>query len=448
VVALVVDQAAAVPAADPRGHGREVGAGPGLVGQRPRDHARMILVPLHRARRPVQVRLPPGRVVAGVAAPGLQSEPVRLQVALVDHPQPVGVAQIEEARVGRVVAGPHRVDVVPLHGQHISQHRLRRQRPAGTRVPFVPVDAAQHDRRTVDGEHPAARGGPPEADPDRDALVIGHDLPGVQPRPLVGPRLDTLDHVRSRRVGIGQAQFGHDEPGRARGLHRQRAPPAGRVEVRVHEEVLQPARRDPHRAEDPGQPPHVLVFQVAARGPLVDTYGQHIPAGTQHPGDVELGWQAAALAVAEPHPVEPCRETGIHTLEPQRGARQRKAVRDLEPPPVLAGRVGVRNPRRVDRERVRHVGVRGCAVPGQLPARRHHQFGPSRVVELRPLEPRGHVGQAGREPEPPPSVQVNDRQARGEPCPRPQTTPPRAAVLNVGEFRRHQAILSSRTLVG
>ena len=76
-------------------------------------------------------------------------EAVRLEVALVDHPQPELVAQLEEARVRRVVAGAHGVDVVRASSAARRAHRLLGHRAAAVGVELVPVDAAE--------QHPAGR---------------------------------------------------------------------------------------------------------------------------------------------------------------------------------------------------------------------------------------------------------------------------------------------------
>ena len=74
----------------------------------PSDHridARVVLVALDHPPHAVDERVLPRRIVGRVAAASSQrEEAVRLEVALVDHVQPELVAQLEEARVRRVVA--------------------------------------------------------------------------------------------------------------------------------------------------------------------------------------------------------------------------------------------------------------------------------------------------------------------------------------------------------
>jgi hypothetical protein len=319
---------------------------------------------------------------------------VRLVVALVDHPQAVGVAEFEEVRVRRVVAGADRVDVVPLHQQHVLEQGLAGERAPGARVPFVPVDAAEQDRAAVDEDPAVDDLDVPEADAQRHALAVGDEFALVQARGLIGPGLDR-ERERTGRVDVHEAEFGDGEPGGRRGgLDAQRAGAGRVVVVGVHEEVLEPAREQPDRAEDPGHPPHVLVFEVAAAGPLVHPHRDHVPPRPQRPGGVELGGQPAARAVAEPDPVDPHRETRVHALEAQHGAVEREVLGELELAPVLAGRVGVGHARRVDREGVVDVRVGGPAVAVQLPERRDGQLVPAGIGEV------GLVEAGGRSPRP------------------------------------------------
>jgi hypothetical protein len=57
------------------------------------------LVPLHHPCRTVKERRAPGRIVTRVAAPVIDGKALGLQLAFVDHPKPVGVAQIAAVSV-------------------------------------------------------------------------------------------------------------------------------------------------------------------------------------------------------------------------------------------------------------------------------------------------------------------------------------------------------------
>src|SRR5674476_1243034 len=78
----------------------------GLIAQRPHDDAGVVLVafdgPLHAVQ---ECRLPPD-VVARVAPPLVEHKAMRLVVAFVDDIEAVLVAEVQEARVRRVVVSP------------------------------------------------------------------------------------------------------------------------------------------------------------------------------------------------------------------------------------------------------------------------------------------------------------------------------------------------------
>ena len=338
------------------------------------------------------------------------------QVTLVDDQQPVLVAQVAEARVGRVVAGPHGVDVVPFHQHHVRPHGGLVQRAAGLGVPLVPVHAAELHGPAVEPDLAAGHLDAAEADPEADLAGRAGQGRGVQPGPLVGPGLDGGDVVVRAGGDAIQAEFGDRQGGRDISLDAQQARAGVRVVVGMGEEVPDRTRRlaeHAHAAEDAGQPPHVLVFQVRPGRPLVHADRDDIVAGPDQRGDVELPHEPAAHAVAGGGPVDEQREAGVHALETDhRRPAEVPVRRKREGPPVLSGGVGVGHMRRVDREGIGHVGVSGPPVagrtghPGQLPQRRHSDVAEPGVIELGGLEPRGQVVQAAARPESPGPVQA------------------------------------------
>ena len=75
---------------------------------------------------------------------------MRLHVGLVHDIQAVPVAQVQEVRVRRVVAGADAVHVVLLHQHDVPLHVLARHGIAAVRVRVVVVDPAQFDGDAVD----------------------------------------------------------------------------------------------------------------------------------------------------------------------------------------------------------------------------------------------------------------------------------------------------------
>ena len=331
---------------------------------------------------------------------------MRLEVALVDHVEAQLVAQLEEARVRRVVGRADRVEVVRLHQQHVAPHHLLRHRAAVVGVELVAVDAAEQDPPAVDLQQRVLDHDGAEADPQPHALARARDLGVVEARELGAPRLDRHLHRLAR--GDVDAELGHRH---ARGHVRVDAqrPRAARVVVaRVHEDVVERVRRPREQgdaAEDPRQPPHVLVLEIGARRPLVDADREHVVlARAQELADVELGREPAAHRLAELDAVEPRPQARVDALEAQHRVHPRPLGRHREAAQVVARGVLVRDVRRLDRERVDDVGVGRGAVAVQLPVRRHRQPVPARVVERLGDEVQRRLRRGG-EPERPVAVQ-------------------------------------------
>ncbi len=154
-VALVVQRPGGVAVADVVLDVAEGGAGAALVPERPDDHARVVLVAFDHAPGTVEQRLTPHGLGGWVALPAGVDEAVRLDVAFVDHPQPVLVAQTQELGVRRVVGGADGVDVVPLHQLDVADHGGAVEGAAAVGVVLVPVDAAEQHGGAVD-EEPSA----------------------------------------------------------------------------------------------------------------------------------------------------------------------------------------------------------------------------------------------------------------------------------------------------
>jgi hypothetical protein len=97
---------------------------------------------------------------------------------------------------------------------------------------------------------------------------------------------------------------------------------------------------------------------------------------------------------------------GVDTVEPQQHTPVLPALGPDDDGAVLTGRVSVRHPRRIDRERVTDIRVRGGTVTLKLPVPRDRDGAPvqARVTGIAPIAGRGDKG------EPPPPVQ---RQAPG-----------------------------------
>ncbi|GJC92965.1 hypothetical protein ColKHC_01791 [Colletotrichum higginsianum] len=213
-VALVVDGAARVEVAGVLVHGLVVVAVKGLVAERPHDDARVVLVPLHQLHHAVEVGLAPLGALAGVLAGQREGhglallvvgrlvdvlrtrdgvvEAVALEVGLVHDPQAELVGELKEARVGRIVRAPQRVDVVVLHDEQVALGVLEGHGAAELGVVLVSVDAPDADGHAVDRDEAVLELHLAEADVLVDRVRAERDVDAVEVgglgRPLVGVR--------------------------------------------------------------------------------------------------------------------------------------------------------------------------------------------------------------------------------------------------------------------
>ena len=168
--------------------------------------------------------------------------------------------------------------------------------------------------------------------------------------------------------GLPQAEFGDldlDREGAVAGDHLRidRSDPVGRVPG-AEPEIVDRARRPAEQcdvAEDARQPPLILIFEVAHRRPLVHPDQDHVGAGPDQIGDVELLDQPAAFADPDLLAVQPDAIDRLDAVEPQQHPFA-LPVRKVEGAAMITGGVLVRDVRRIDRERVLHVGVDRLSV--------------------------------------------------------------------------------------
>ena len=418
MVALVVDGPRGVAVPRPVGHRREVLPGVRLVAEAERDHRRVVLVPLDRALHPVEQRLTPAGVGRGAVDPAVQLEAVRLVVVLEHHVQPELVAQVEQPRVRRVVRCTDGVDVERLHELQVGAGPVLVEHAPSRVVHLVAVDAEQRQGTTVQQPRTVHDLRPPEPDTQRHGLGRGRDRGVVQPWRLRAPRLDGPGiHGRDAGVRLERqvvSQFWDADPYRGTGRDHfdpDAATSAVGVVVGVQPHVLDAARGAPQQldlAEQPGQPPLVLVLEVRPRGPLPHGDLDRVRTCPDDARHVELPGQPRPASHPDGDIVHDDVSLGFGAQKAKQDATGR-VVPGLgygELPPVGTRRVGVRDVRRIDGERVLHVRVRRtapCAVPDEHPVRRDgHAAGTPRLAHDQlevPLpaqvEARGVGGQVG-----------------------------------------------------
>ena len=183
--------------------------------------------------------------------------------------------------------------------------------------------------------------------------------------------------VISDAITPGPADFCRDDDaaGLCHGL-------VGSIDDHISEvNIWPPHQRDV--AEYAGEPPHVLVLQVATVRPLVHGDRQHVVARSGRARDIELRRHPAALAVAHRGTVPEHVHGAVHALETQyHGARLEPGGVDVYTFAIAPGRVLGGDPWGVDRERINHVRVMGLAVAVKLPMRWDRDLVPAVVDEL------------------------------------------------------------------
>ncbi len=365
----------------------------------------------------------------------------------------------------RVVAGPESVDVVLLHQQQVGPRVRLVEHPAELGMGLVPVHPPERQLTAVDQQHVAADLDGAEADLQADRLARRADRGRVAARLLRAPRLDRPDGERRDLVGAAvdpvDAELGDDQGDRVRGrpggdlrIDRSRAVGVPGAQPEVVDGARGPGQQG-DVAEDPRQPPLVLVLQIAGRRPLVDPDQDDVLPGGEQVGDVELLDQSAAPADPDLVAVQPDAVDRLHAVEPQQDPLG-VPVRAREAAPVVGAGVLVGDVRGIDRERVLQVGVDRVAV---RTARREHPvlgYGhrvPLRVVEVR--RDRGVVEIGVRRPAEPPVTVEAELRCVG-PDPGPSRAPPTVAggqILDVGQHpgrlarrpRRRSAPPTART---
>ena len=470
--ALVVEGTGRIGTSDPRRRGIVRRAVPGLVAERPGDHARVVAIAQHHASAAFQDRPVVADVVAQRRLTG-----VGLDVGLVDHVQAVLVAQVVEQRIVRVVGAPDGVDMVLLHQLQIATHRGLVDGPAPVGIELVAIDPDDDHWFAVDQQLAVPHLDRPE--PDALAAHVDHvaerraerDDGPIERRALVVPRLDT-GHVDPRRddrplpehageqlgehaCGIPTAVFedrhrGMVDTGEAPGtvgldahvdcpslggvvavevdldahVEGARRPIGGQARHQRHVAQRDRGDRDePHRPVETRHPPLVLVLQPGRCRPLVDDQHHLVRPRDKPLGHVERRRQPTVGPHADGRTVDPRGEEAVGAADLEQHAPAPPIAGHAERAPVDAGRVVRRHRWRVVVERHHDVRVGRRAEPVLGPALQHPG---ARYLDLVPPAggladdvgtgeaPHGSVGPLGRvdEPEVPGAVERPDERGR------------------------------------
>ena len=121
------------------------------------------------------------------------------------------------------------------------------------------------------------------------------------------------------------------------------------------------------RPEYSRQPPHVLIFEVAAVAPAQHHCLQCVVAWCNALCQIKLGRQSAVLRVADKFAVAPQIKSAVYAVEAHPHLFVEPVIGQLEVARVAAGRVVVGHPWRFARKRVFNIGVDRIVVTLQLP---------------------------------------------------------------------------------
>ena len=397
---LVVDEAARIALPRPLRHQTVVPSEPRLVAERPHHDTRMILVALHEKPHSVDEGLgvlPALRKHIDVAR---HRGTVAFEVGLVDDIEAELVAQLEKARVVRVVRGPHRIDVVTLHHQEVRAHVIERNRIAGKGVRFMAIHALALDRAAVEENRRVPDLYPPESyrGSSELALVFQHETIEARlfGRPELGPCDRKAEDPRPRKlarallddipVGIAKDRAHRDRASRPREIDLAVDLAGGEVFLEpsadeIIADVCCAPRQEVDLAEDAGQAPLVLIFEIAPVTPLQNQDGDPIPSALQVAPDVELGGRMAHLAVTDETPVDPEVERGVHALEDEKVLLAVGAV-EIEVAKVEPGGIFIRDEGGITRVGIGHVRVDRAVVSVHLPVRGDRNRRPHARVEV------------------------------------------------------------------
>ena len=332
-----------------------------------------------------------------------------LDVRLVDDVQPELVAEIEEARIVRVVRAPDGVDVVLLHQQQIGAHVVDGDGLAPLGMVIVAIHAPHHDAPPVDEQVAVAHLDRAEADDDAHCLDHRavridqrHDHPvatGTLGRPWfdagkLGAHIGdmTAEQVRAEIDGHGGDQH---RTGAAAGqrleLRPDRPPCRDQLPVAERDRRADAERADRlgtgfgDRFDQPGvdayvvdvhsgscherdlavqatHPPLVLILDERMGGELHDDDGELVGAGAQVGGEVVLAGEPAVRAVADERTVEVDGVDALGAADVEHHLAPPPRSRDAERRPVDARRNPCREVGRQVRERHLHVRVVGEVV--------------------------------------------------------------------------------------
>lgn len=151
---LIMNETAVIPLTEETAHGLNTGSCVRLISAGPEENRRMVLIPLQHGSCPVHhTGLPfrpvsrhiPGRLAPSHLLPGAMA----FQIRLIHQIDTVLIAQLIPPRLIRIMAGPHRIDIMLLHKPNIPQHVFFGNGSSPVRIEFMAIDSVKHQTSAV-----------------------------------------------------------------------------------------------------------------------------------------------------------------------------------------------------------------------------------------------------------------------------------------------------------
>ena len=439
--ALVVDKAGLIPAVKRVVHQLEVIAAHGLISERPQKDRRMILVALIHRAGTVQHHLPVLRPVTRDRR-GERVDPagdriphaVGLKVGLVDHIEAVVIAQAVELGPVRVVAGPDRIDIVPLHRDKVLHDVRDLDAAAALRRELVPVHTVEDDPLPVQAHDAVLHLEAAEADLlGNELLHLPLNIPDfhlqrVEFRVLRAPLLRSRDWecdpdgLLQRCLG---AQYDLVAVKKSQPDSALRRSGEGDVHQRIAVIIVKERQNlhvphmhvriceELHIPENAREAEEVLVLAPGTRGEAEDLHGEAvfifiIDVRRQ----VKLGRREAVLRIADIVPVEPERKPALDSLEGNENLPPLHHLRHIKEMHVARSRIVFRRDLSGHDRLVAVPGILGVdvgrrAVALQFKVPRNTDIVPAGDIIIRPVKILRRPGDVGCPHELPDPVQRN-----------------------------------------
>ena len=387
LIPLIMDRPGSVDGAHGGGHGHMIAAIAGFIAQRPHGDAGMIPIPLHHPHAPGHKLLFPNRLLGDEIIGFKAHHAVAFNIRFVDHIQAVFIAQGQEAGIVGIMAGADAVDIVLLHQQNVPEHFADRRIVAQGGVGVVAVHALELNGLTVEIVYSAQNFHFAESDELPFGLAVNLRQPFIAVGGFGRPRLHVFHRASEHRFAVfyrhgcsgdGMIPVQQRKSDLRRAFHLRpelkRAVPVFMNQIRLGHHIADSffaKGEQRHVPEQTAEPPHILILQIRAVGPLQHHHPQMIGAAMHIVRHVEFRRKMGALGKADQYTVHIGIIAGAHAIEAQQSFPAFKRCGQHKFPVVYANRGVIRHEGRIIGDGETHIGILGSAITLQLPYAGH-----------------------------------------------------------------------------